>query len=169
MPYGVYPVPTLRPKDGNRSPTLALRARSWLRRRRLDDRLAHGADPASDRALELRADRTCSVTNRQRLARALERVVRDARQPAPLIRPQVPVRRAAIRDCAQDLEALIRRLRDGEPVDPRGIALTDRLLTDGASPLYYDAGGPSLSYTIRSARLALDPLGLDLPDVPAAA
>ena len=131
--------------------------------------LAHGADPASDRALELRADRTCSVTNRQRLARALERVVRDARQPAPLIRPQVPVRRAAIRDCAQDLEALIRRLRDGEPVDPRGIALTDRLLTDGASPLYYDAGGPSLSYTIRSARLALDPLGLDLPDVPAAA
>ena len=78
MPYGVYPVPTLHPKDGNRSPTLALRARSWLRRRRHDDRLAHGADPASDRALALRADRICSGT-RAKQAAAHARVVRIAR------------------------------------------------------------------------------------------
>lgn len=168
MPYGVYPVPTPHPKDGNRSPALALRARTWLRRRRLDDRLGRGADPRSDRELELRAHRICSDASRQRLARALERLVRDARQPARLIRRQVPMRRAAIRDCAEDLEALIRRLRDGRPVEPRGIALTDRLLTDGASPLYHKAAAP-LCYTTRFARLALDPLVLELPDVPAAA
>jgi hypothetical protein len=168
MPYGVYPVPTPHPKDGKRSLALALRARAWLRARWLDDRLAHGADPHSDRELELRAHRICSEACRKRLARALERLVRDARQPDRLIRRQVPVRRAAIRDCAKDPDALIRRLRDGQPVDPRGIALTDRLLTDGASPLYHEAG-PPLCYTTRFARLALDPLGLELPDLPAAA
>jgi hypothetical protein len=168
MPYGVYPVPTFRPTEGTRSPTLALRAKAWLRRRRLDDRLAHGADPLSDGELELRAHRICSEAGRKRLAHALERVERAARQSVPLTRRPVPLRRAAIRDCADDLEALIRRLRDGELVDPRGMALTDQLLTDGASPLYHDAGLP-LSYAVRSARLALDPLRLDLPDVPAAA
>jgi hypothetical protein len=168
MPYGVYPVPTPHLKEGNRLPALALRARAWLRARWLDDRLAGGADPRSDRELELRAHRICSDASRRRLARALERLVRDARQPAPFIRRQVPLRRAAIHDCAEDLEALIRRLRDGRPVDPRGIALTDRLLTDGASPLYHEAG-PPLCYTTRFARLALDPLGLELPDLPAAA
>jgi hypothetical protein len=168
MPYGVYPVPTRHLTNGNGPSTLALRARAWLRRSRLDARLADGADPGSDRELELRAHRICSEAGRQRLARALKRVMRDARQPAPLMRPQVPVRRAAIRDCAEDLEALIRRLLDAEPVDPRGMALTARLLTDGASPLYHDAGQP-LSYSIRSARLALDPLGLDVQDLPTAA
>jgi hypothetical protein len=168
MPYGVYPVPTPHPKDGNRSPGVALRARAWLRARWLDDRLARGADPRSDRELELRAHRICSEASRKRLARALERLMRDARQPDRLIRRQVPVRRAAICDCAEDLDALIRRLRDGQPVDPRGIALTERLLTDGASPLYHEAAAP-LCYTTRFARLALDPLGLELPDLPAAA
>jgi hypothetical protein len=168
MPNSFYPIPPAHLDDGCSPPTLALRARTWLRRRQLDDRLAHGADPRCDRELELRAHRICSKANCRRLARALMRVMHDAHHPAPLIGPQVRVRRAAIRDCAEDIEALIRRLGDGEPVDPRGIALTDRLLTDGESPLYQNNGQP-LRYAIRSARLALDPLGVEVPCLPTAA
>jgi hypothetical protein len=167
MPTGIHAVP---PSHHERfdNPPLTLRARIWLQRRRLDARLANGADPASDRELELRAQRISRAENREQLARALERVMRDAHGPSARIRPQVPVRRAPILDCAEDLLALIRRLRDGEPVDPRGIALTERLLTDGASPLYHDTD-PPLCYSIRSARLALDPLALSAADWPTAA
>lgn len=94
--------------------------------------------------------------------------MRDARQPVSRIRPLVPVRRAALRDCAKDLEALVHRLRDGETVDPRGMGAYRAVAQGRASPLYHDGGLP-LCHTIRSARLALDPLGPDLPDVPAAA
>jgi hypothetical protein len=167
MPTGVHAAQTSHHEDLHNAP-LALRARTWLSRRRLDARLADGADPASDRELELRAQRISRAEHREQLARALERVMRDARRPAARIRPQVPVRRAPILDCSEDLQALIRRLRDGEPVDPRGIALTERLLTDGASPLYHDTD-PPLCYSIRSARLALDPLELSAADWPTAA
>jgi hypothetical protein len=167
MPTGVHSLPAPHHEDF-RNPPLALRARTWLRRRHLDARLADGADPASDRELELRAQRISRAEYREQLARALERVMRDARRRTVRIRPQVPVRRAPILDCSDDFKALIRRLRDGEPVDPRGIALTERLLTDGASPLYHDTD-PPLCYSIRSARLALDPLELSAADWPTAA
>jgi hypothetical protein len=167
MPNGVYPVPRLHREPG---PHLSFRllARTWWRRRRLDDRLAGGADPASSPELALRALRICSQRRRERLARTLERVMSDARQPPPLMRAQVPLRRRAILECMEDLQALVGRLRDGHAVDPQGVVLIERLLTDGGGPLYHDRSHP-LRYTVRSARLALDPLGLEASDLPTAA
>jgi hypothetical protein len=168
MPNGVYPVPSRNRKGGSGAPMIGLRAKVWLGRRRLDQRLAHGENPRSSRELQLRAHQICTEAARERLARSLKRAVRDAREPRPVFRPQVPVRAAAILKCVDDIEALIARLRDGEPVDPRGIALTDSLVSDGASPLYVRASQP-LDYAIRSARLALDPLEVDSGDLQAAA
>jgi hypothetical protein len=168
MPNAVYPVPNPYFKQRSDERTVVARLRALLHRRRLDNRLAGGADPASAPELALRARRLCSAKRREQLARTIERVMRDAREPEPLIRAQVPLRRAEVLACAKDLEALVRRLRDGDLVDPSGIVLVERLLTDGDSPLYRD-GGYTLRYAARSARLALDPLGRDIPGLEMAA
>jgi hypothetical protein len=49
----------------------------------------------------------------------------------------------------------VERLRDEQPVDIRGAAMTARLLTDGAGPLYRP-GAQSLRDALHSARFALD-------------
>jgi hypothetical protein len=61
---------------------------------------------------------------------------------------------AAIRDAASDVQALVTRLRAGEPIDLRGAAMTARLLNDGASPLHQDSG-EDLRHAIRAAWVAL--------------
>lgn len=62
---------------------------------------------------------------------------------------------AAIREAAGDVQALVMRLRDGEPIDVRGAAMTARLLNDGASPLHQGCG-QQLRHAIRAAWVALD-------------
>jgi hypothetical protein len=61
-----------------------------------------------------------------------------------------------VRDCADDLLALVLRLRDDQPIAIQGAAMTARLLSDGASPLYR-TGGQDLQHALQAARLALDP------------
>jgi hypothetical protein len=77
------------------------------------------------------------------------------------------VRRDQALECAGEILALAGRLRE-DPVDVRGVAMAWVLVHDGASALYFDRG-PSLRYAVRSARLALDPIGERHYDVPAAA
>jgi hypothetical protein len=60
---------------------------------------------------------------------------------------------AAIREVEAELLALVTRLRDGEPIDVRGAAMTARLLNDGASPLHQDSG-QDLREAIRAAQFA---------------
>jgi hypothetical protein len=135
-----------------------------MRRGRLDALLAGGADPRTRSELELRARQLVSEGERARLAGSLAAALSVARDAAgraePPITARVPLRSAALRACAADVEELVRRLRDPQPVAAWGVALTRRLLFDGAGPLY--CGGPlPLSYTVRWARLALDPLETD--------
>jgi hypothetical protein len=63
---------------------------------------------------------------------------------------EIPIRRADVLDVEGDLHALATRLRDGHPVDIHGVALTHRLLTNGAGPLYAP-GDYSLRHAVRSA------------------
>ena len=158
MPNGVYPVP--------KRLSLGLWLRVRVNRLPLDDRLAHGAGPTSSDALALRADQL--MRERLELAGMIERALESARRPAPAFSAQAPLRREEIRDCADDLLALAHRLREAVPTDVRGVALASCLLTDGASPLYLERAG-SLRYAVRSARLALDPVGVPVAAVPAAA
>jgi hypothetical protein len=159
MPNGVYPLPKLNPI----SPVLRLRVQ--LHHLRLDDELAHGADPHSSPELALRADQL--MRGRERIAVAIERALDSARRPGPVFSARVPVRRDQALECSSEILALTERLRE-DPIDVRGVAMASRLVHDGASALYLD-GGPSLLYTVRSARLALDPIGERFYDVPVAA
>jgi hypothetical protein len=141
------------------------RLRVQLHRFRLEDELAHGADPHSSPDLALRADQL--LGSRERIAVAIERALDSARRPAPVFTARVPVRRDQALECSGEILALTKRLRE-EPVDVRGVAMASRLVHDGGSALYIDSG-PSLQYALRSARLALDPIGERFEDVPAAA
>jgi hypothetical protein len=157
MPNGIFPVPPFHSNPSHTADThasLAVRIRTWLRRNHLDEELAHGADPDTTAELSRRATQLRSSAERSRLANALAETLGDARRGTPVTirtRPQ----RAEIRAAADDLQALIARLRDGRPVGVRGAAMAARLLTNRASPLYRE-GGQELRHAIRAARFALD-------------
>ena len=65
-----------------------------------------------------------------------------------LISSAVPMRRDLVLEARETLVALAGALRGVEPTDPSGVALTLRLMTDTASPLY--AGG-ALKHQAQSA------------------
>jgi hypothetical protein len=164
MPNGVFPVPRFQPGQTDRA-TLAQRLRTLWNRTALDHQLAQGVDPATSDELELRAGQLLS--RRSELAAHVDEVLDRAHRPIAFT-VEVPLRRAEARACADDLLALARRLRDGSPIDVQGVAQAWILLTDGSSPLYFDAG-VSLRHAVRSARLALDPVGTPVPSLATAA
>jgi hypothetical protein len=167
MPNGIYPVPRFRfDASGARRAPLLLKLRVLLTRDQLDHELAEGADPVTSSKHELRARQL--VDSRTRLADQVDRALESAHVAGPPFTAEAPVRRAAVRDCEADMRALVRRLRDGLPSDVQGVALVARLLSDGSGPLYAE-GAYSLRYTVRAARLALDPVRAPGQDLAAAA
>jgi hypothetical protein len=170
VPNGIYPVPKFRFQDDRataaRRPSLRLRLRVLVHQDSLDDQLARGVDPAGSEALQLRAQQL--LARRAPVAKRLEEVLTRARKRSAPFTAEVPVRRADVRDCADDLLALARRLNDGHEIDVQGVAMTARLLTDGCGPLYRESDY-SLRYAVRTARLALDPVGAGTEDLATAA
>ena len=76
--------------------------------------------------------------------------------------------RAKVRAAADDLLALVLRLRDPEPVEVRGMAAVAQLLGDSESALRRD-GEQDLQNAIRAARFALDAPALGAHHLAAAA
>lgn len=155
MPNGIFPVPKfhLHPSPG---PTLSLRLRTRWGRNRLDRELASGADPASSPELMLRAAQLQSQAVRSRLANAIVEMLGRAYE-SNLGRFTVAgeQQNAEIREYADNLRALVARLRDDRPIDIQGAAMTARLVNDRSRPLYR-AGDQGLGSAVLSARLALD-------------
>jgi hypothetical protein len=149
--------------DGAMSDTLALKLRTWWHRDELDEQLVHGADPESDAGLSRRAAQLRSRSTRIDLAAALENAVSEAHK-AWSVSARLPLARAEVRACADDLIALARRLRADEPIAIQGAAMTARLVFNGTSPLYGEAR-TSLRHVARSARLALDPVAVAQPEL----
>jgi len=167
MPNGIYPVPIF---DRRSEPmTLRVRLKTWWHRRRYDERLAAGDDPASSGELSLRAAQLRSPARRIRLASFLDHVVREAFSERPGFTTQAPVRRADVRSCADELSALARRLRERPAVNVRGVAMASQLLNDGTSPLYTETGPSALSDVVHSALRTLDPEQATEPALSAAA
>jgi hypothetical protein len=169
MPSGIFPVPEFRPIPAHTHPTLAARTRMRWTRERLDEELARGADPGKSAQLMLRAAQLRSRSERSRLANALVAALGDARG-ANLGAFRMKTRRqqAVIREYADDVLALVGRLRDDRPVETRGVAMAARLVDDGASPLHRK-GGQDLQHELRAVRFALDTAGAAAEDLAAAA
>lgn len=156
MPNGIFPVPQFRayPPPAGARPSLALRISARLKRRQLDAQLSKGADPGASAELTLRAAQLRSLDVRSRFADELVETLEEAYKPQRLSLKLQP-HRAEIREWADDILALVARLRDGRPVTAQGMAMTARLLTSGTSPLDPDSG-ESVRRAVRSASVALD-------------
>jgi hypothetical protein len=161
------------------SPLNRLMAR--VRASRLDGDLADGALPDATVALALRAQRLIAPRARREVAEGARRLLAAAMQaPAtgrsqehaadglrvpsarrlrmPSTRPlRVPVCEDRVRESAEELSDLIRRLLADAPVAARGVALASELLSDGSGPLYHRANTDDARTRIREAIDALDP------------
>jgi hypothetical protein len=137
-------------------PGLAVRLQTRLQRARLDEELARGADPATSPKHDLRAAQLRSPAARTRLANRLVLAVGEARgQGQELRSAKRRKQRAEVRDCADEILALVAQLREGAPIGVRGLAMAARLVTDRKGPLYR-AGGPDLREVLRATRSVLD-------------
>jgi hypothetical protein len=136
--------------------TLSVRSRVLLQRGALARRLAAGASPADSPELARRAEQLCSDRNRRVVARGLERVIEAAEEQPHPHSSAVPLRRAEILSERDALLGLAAELRDtSQEVNVGGVALVERLLTDGGSPLYTASADETLDGAIRQARAAL--------------
>jgi len=129
--------------------------RLWLTRGRLDQRIVTGCPWDSRAATALRARQLSDPRTRQRLARSLRGIVAYAGrvEGRPLF-SAVVIDRAAVR---ADREAILGLAEAEDPVNPRGIVLARRLLTDGIdSPLYNRRCGRTVAAAVWEISDALD-------------
>jgi len=136
-------------------PAFAVRVHVSTHRPSLDEGLARGDSPLGSAALALRARQLVTRSNRDRLARALARLVeRAARPPSP--REVIWVPRCEILEARTALLGLADRLRDARPVYARGVAMVSRLIQDGTGPAYTRGAGVALRGAIAAAADALE-------------
>ncbi|HWX96978.1 MAG TPA: hypothetical protein VNZ01_09000 [Solirubrobacteraceae bacterium] len=129
-------------------PTLFARVRSG----QLDRALIAGSNPARSPQLAARAAALTSRRSRASLADGLERLLRAA-EARPTIRRVQPRRRELLAN-AVAVRELVDVLRGAYPLYAAGVALVNRLLTDGTGPAYAGGGEP-LGRALWEARDAL--------------
>lgn len=150
--------PALPTESPEQSPSIAMRTRVALRRGALTQRLAEGVDPDASAELSLRARQLTGARERRTLARTLERTIEQARRPALGRFAPMPIRRRAVIDAEQPIQVMTQRLRDSRPVAAEGMALIERLITDGMwSPLYNATAPGALRRLTVLATAALEP------------
>ena len=136
-------------------PALALRIRAAVCRRVLDRDLARGDSPLRSDVYALRARQLVERRSRERLARALERLVEGAER-TPLPSEIVWLPKREILDARTGLLSLARRLRDARPVYACGAAMVSQLVCDGTGPAFTPRAGPALRRAIAEATDALE-------------
>jgi hypothetical protein len=136
---------------------LPLRVRVAINRDALTRELATGAPAAGSSELSLRAAQLSSRHLRRRLAGTWRETTKEARQPAAHFAYAPIIRRRAVIDADDAINALVARLSDSEPVAAQGMAMLERLTTDGASsPLYVAAEPGTLRRQLIVATEAMD-------------
>jgi hypothetical protein len=146
--------------------SLGVRIRTARHRGDLTRALADGVDPRSSEELSLRAMQLTGTGSRTNIARSMRRAVAEAHKPPMTRARMVIVRRPAVLEAEEAINAMIRRLREPQPVSARGMAIAELLLNDGQrSPLYSDAEPGSLRRAVAAATQALDPEPARLMDL----
>ena len=112
-----------------------------LRAARFDRALAVGVPAPAGSALAVHVARLTSVAERQAVARALRRAVRDATDTRATRSARVPMHRANIASAQALIDEVTRRLHAPDPVSTRGMARLRQLLSTGTSPLYRHGRG----------------------------
>jgi hypothetical protein len=114
--------------------------RVWLRRGSLDRSLADGTDPAASPELARRARQLTSRRVRAGLAASIRNLLDAAEERPRGFTAAVPIQRHDVQRERQLLLQLAADLESDDDLNAKGIALVERLLIDGASPVY--VGGP---------------------------
>lgn len=120
---------------------LLLRVRTLLLRPWLDFKIAHGVERPGDAALALRKAQLVDGA-RRRLARRFKGLLAERSQPKGPS-SAVPIDQRAVSVAKPVLTEIILSLLSSDAVEPRGVLLGWRLLTDPCSPIYVQPGGPS--------------------------
>jgi len=93
---------------------------------------------------------------RRALAEGIHALIDEAERPRRPLSAAVPVQRQAVLRSRTHLLQLADALADrGEPVNDKGIALVEKLLRDGSSPVYSPLGEAALDRAVRHAHAAL--------------
>jgi hypothetical protein len=118
----------------------------------LDERLARGADPASHPALQARAAQLVSTRHRRRLAASIERVLAEADATGhlrfSLVLETAP---GQVHEARPLLRFLAHVLRHADAISPRGVAIVDRLFSDGGSILYVGGVRGAVALRVQTA------------------
>jgi hypothetical protein len=136
-------------------PALAVRVHVSTHRPSLGQGLARGDSPLGSAALASRARQLVARRNRDRLARALARLVENAARP-PSASEIVWVPQREVLAARTALLGLADRLCDARPVYARGVAMVSRLIQDGTGPAYTRGAGVALRRAIAAAADALE-------------
>jgi hypothetical protein len=125
-------------------------------KRSLDDRLLSGELSPETGKGRARAKQLLSRRHRARTAKGLRHLVEESTRAAPgLFNATLPVQARAVWQNAELILVLAEELEELPSVDARGVILTDRLLTDGASPAYAAEDHGQLGAAVERAREAL--------------
>jgi hypothetical protein len=126
-------------------------------RHSMDDRLLSGRLSPDTGEGKARAEQLVGPHHRERCAKALRDLVEEAQRPAAsLFNANLRVKRLAIRQNQALILTLARELEELPAVDPRGVILADRLVTDGSSPVYgIDQDHGQILAAVERARAAL--------------
>jgi len=102
-----------------------------------------------------RAEQITSLRSRRKLAANLNRTLRKAELPQASFTAAVPLQRHEILSARSEIERLAKDLVAPGDVEPRGVLLVHRLLTDGSSPFYTPGAEGELGRAVRHAHAAL--------------
>lgn len=132
------------------------RLRVLLHRGALDRELAEGADADIREDLALRAAQLTAPGHRRTLADSLDEAVAIAEGQGPRITSSPPLASRDVRAARAALLSLSRELREPGAVRAQGVAIAQRLLTDGTGPLYVESRDDDALWQLaRRASLAL--------------
>lgn len=127
-------------------------------KRSVDDRLLNGQLSTDTGKGKARAEQLVSPHHREQTAQALRDLVEEAQRDHPsFVNANLRVQRYAIRNCQALILTLASEVEELAVVNPQGVILAERLVTDGESPAYaypYEDHG-QLERAVEQARAAL--------------